>query len=150
VRLAFSDASSSPTSRTYSFMKSTLNKFISSFGKVIRLLVRSDESLTDKTTAERLEEIERRLSRVDFLALMRTTLANERTTLAYLRTSISLFLLAIALIHFFAGNVIYERLGAGAFFVGLLSILLGAYRYAQVQLHILAFHKDMEERDAVR
>ena len=73
-------------------------------------------------------EKERRLKRIDRLAVERTLLANERTLLAYVRTAFSLLLLALALVKFFEDPLLVY-LGGALFAGGFLICLFGVYSF---------------------
>jgi uncharacterized membrane protein YidH (DUF202 family) len=70
---------------------------------------------------------ERRIKRLDKLALERTYLANHRTLLAYWRTSFSIWLVALALFKFFEEPVFFY-MGIGATLAGV-TILFRGIRY---------------------
>jgi len=64
-----------------------------------------------------------------FLAQERTLLANERNTLAYIRTGFSAFVLGIASLKFFEGDIFFLYAGWVAVVVGVLFILFGLVYY---------------------
>lgn len=71
---------------------------------------------------------ERRIKRLDQLALERTYLANHRTLLAYWRTSFSLWLVALALFKFFA-HPAYFGAAVAATLCGFLILFRGIRYY---------------------
>lgn len=84
----------------------------------------------------------------DFLALERTTLANERTLFAYIRTSLYLILGGIAFLKLesFENN---KWLGYLSFAISLLMIVYGVLRYNKLKTKLKKFYNqtDMEKFD---
>jgi len=81
----------------------------------------------------------------DFLALERTTLANERTLFAYIRTSLYLVLGGIALIQVDDLKKLVW-LGYVAFAVSIFLIVFGLLRYFKLKSKLQKFYdeKDLE------
>jgi uncharacterized membrane protein YidH (DUF202 family) len=75
-----------------------------------------------------IQVAERRIKRLDKLALERTYLANHRTLLAYWRTAFSVWLVALALLKFFE-EPIYFYLGLAASVTGVLILIRGVRYY---------------------
>jgi putative membrane protein len=77
----------------------------------------------------------KQLSRTDFLARERTSLANERTFLAYFRTALSLLILGAAVIHF-APNPDIMLFGIFASAAGITTLLFGLWRFTKSRTRI--------------
>lgn len=81
----------------------------------------------------------------DFLALVRTTLANERTLFAYIRTSLYLVLGGIGLLQLKDFSHL-KWLGYTAIFISLFLIIFGLIRYFKLKSRLQKFYdeKDLE------
>jgi putative membrane protein len=75
----------------------------------------------------------------DVLASFRTTLANERTVLSYLRTSLTFFVAGVTFVHFF-DTLIIEIIGWAFIPLGLITVVLGIYRYNREKRSIYRLH----------
>ncbi|MBU1319461.1 MAG: DUF202 domain-containing protein [candidate division Zixibacteria bacterium] len=74
-------------------------------------------------------------SPTDILASFRTILANERTVLSYMRTALTFFVAGVTFVHFFDSLVI-EIVGWIFIPLGLITVVIGAYRYNREKRHI--------------
>ena len=79
----------------------------------------------------------------DFLALERTTLANERTLFAYIRTSLYLMLGGIALIQLEKFHQL-SWLGYVAFVISGFLIIFGLIRYFKLRSKLSKFYKEKD------
>lgn len=69
----------------------------------------------------------------DLLAADRTKLSNQNTFLAYIRTALTLFVAGVSFIQFF-GNLVYEIIGFTFIPVGLVTFLVGFFRYNKLRI----------------
>ena len=79
----------------------------------------------------------------DFLALERTTLANERTLFSYIRTSLYLILGGIALLQLKEFNHLIW-LGYVSFGISLILILYGIIRYIVLKRKLRKFYNTID------
>ncbi|MGB0177222.1 MAG: DUF202 domain-containing protein [Owenweeksia sp.] len=79
----------------------------------------------------------------DFLALERTTLANERTLFAYIRTSLYLILGGIALLQLKEFNHLIW-LGYTSFAISLILIIYGIVRYIVLKRKLRKFYNTID------
>lgn len=80
----------------------------------------------------------------DYLAMERTTLANERTLLSYIRSSLYLLVGGIALIKL--EN--FENLRILGYFSLILTVLfvvIGVYRYQKLKSRLKIYYEEIEE-----
>ena len=82
----------------------------------------------------------------DFLAMERTTLANERTIFSYIRTSFNLVVVGIAFIEL-EGFKAVQWLGYALFAVSAFLIIFGIYRYHVMQGKLNNYYKAMEDEE---
>ena len=83
----------------------------------------------------------------DYLAIDRTSLANERTLLAYLRTGITLFLGGATFIHF-SNQIWFSVLGAICVPAGLAAFFIGLRRYRFMRKQISHTRSKLSETQA--
>ncbi len=81
-----------------------------------------------------------RLSLLDHLAHIRTTLASERTFLAYQRTALAQFAAGATFIHFFE-NFLIKIIGWGFIVSAVVTMVLGTHRYRRTARNI----RDLED-----
>jgi putative membrane protein len=72
----------------------------------------------------------------DRLDAVRTKLANERTILAYMRTALTFIIAGLTFVKFF-NNVYIEIVGWIFIPVGVVTLVLGVYRYNVTREHIV-------------
>jgi len=84
-------------------------------------------------------------SATDILASFRTILANERTVLSYMRTALTFFVAGVTFVHFFDSLVI-EIVGWVFIPLGLITVVLGAYRYNREKRHIHRLNNRSQQR----
>lgn len=94
------------------------------------------------TTSNELRdyEVKEEIILRDFLALERTTLANERTLFAYIRTSLYLILAGIAFIELEKFET-FKWLGYTLFSISSFLILFGIVRYFKLRKKLFKFYK---------
>lgn len=87
----------------------------------------------------------------DFLALERTTLANERTLFAYIRTSLYLILGGIAFVKL-EGFSNIKWLGYASFIVSFMLITFGLIRFYKLRKKLSKFYseKDLDHIEGVK
>lgn len=74
--------------------------------------------------------------RRDYLALVRTDLANERTLLAYGRTALMVIATGFSLIKFFPESVLLQRMGWVFAAAGLTIGVIGATRFTRLKCRL--------------
>jgi putative membrane protein len=99
----------------------------------------ADRMSNDSEKSNKQDEITSDWSATDILASFRTTLANERTVLSYLRTSLTFFVAGVTFVHFF-DIMIIEIIGWAFIPLGLITVVLGIYRYNREKRSIYRLH----------
>jgi putative membrane protein len=85
----------------------------------------------------------------DFLAMERTTLANERTFFSYIRTSFYLIVAAIAFVKLEDFNPL-SWVGYAMFAISAFLLVFGIYRYQLLQKKLNRFYDDSEIEKTTR
>lgn len=83
--------------------------------------------------AEQSEDQADGYSRRDYLALVRTDLANERTMLAYGRTSLMIAATAITIFKFFPDASGVRSLALGLAGISIVLIVIGIWRFVSLR-----------------
>ena len=78
----------------------------------------------------------------DYLALQRTSLANERTLFSYIRTSLYLILAGFGLIKL-EGFESLIWLGYTCFVLSVVIFFFGLYRYLNLKKHLKKYYEEM-------
>jgi len=86
----------------------------------------------------------------DFLAMERTTMANERTFFAYVRISFYLVIVGIALVELENFEAV-QWLGFALFGISVFLIIFGIVRYQMMQKKLNRYYEGMEvEQDKLK
>lgn len=78
----------------------------------------------------------------DYLALVRTDLANERTLLAYGRTALMVSATGVTLLKFYPDSLTIRILSWPLIALGLLIALFGIIRFARLQSRLHGSHAE--------
>lgn len=109
----------------------------------------SNRILKDLLTAEREFKLEEKLILRDHLALVRTRLANETALLSYIRSSLYLLIGGLALLQV-EGHGDFRWVAYPAFVLSALFILVGAYRYNALRMHLNRYYAEHGQQHALR
>jgi len=92
-------------------------------------------------TSKRFENKEKIILR-DFLAMERTSLANERTLFAYIRASLYLAIAGVAIMEYEGFNT-FTWLSYTVFGISILISLIGTIRYHRLKRKLATYYKSM-------
>lgn len=78
----------------------------------------------------------------DYLAMERTSLANERTLFAYIRASLYLSIAGVAILEY-EGFATFSWLSYAIFGISLMLIFIGFYRFHRLRRKLATYYKSM-------